>query len=1142
MKKIRFFKGVGENPPVTKLIRTMKLTCLLITFALLQVSAETYSQTKKLTLNLKNTPLSVLFEEIEKTSEFHFFYDSGSLDLSQKVTVAVEDSNIEEVLEKLFSDSGISYEIFDRYIILKGEEKRRIREGFFAQQQQQHSISGKVTDTGGEPLPGVTVVVKGTTQGTVTNAGGEYSLANIPTNATLQFSFVGMRMQEVEVGNQTLINISMEEETFGLEEVVAIGYGTQKKVNVIGSVTTVNNDELTAAPVGRIANALTGRMPGATIMQSSGEPGNDAPSIRIRGNSTLGNNAPLIVVDGIPGRDLNSLHPEDIESITVLKDAAAGIYGARAANGVILVTTKRGDFNKAPTFTYRFSEGFLTPTMLPEMTDAATYATMIRENQSYRGVEEANMMYSEEDIVKYASGEYPWTHPNTNWFDSALRRYSSTRHHSFSVAGGAKSINYYTSFGYQLDDGIYKNNNTSYNRYNLKAALNIKINEYISLGIDIAGAREDKMYGTKSASSNFTSLIRMYPTSHALFPNGLPGPDIERGDQPMVSASAETGFNDDQRYRSNNMLSAQFIVPGVEGLSLSGYFAYDVYFQQRKLFQKPWTLYSFNKDAYLAAGNTGKEDGSDFLLASSYGYSEPRLTNYSTRSDSRTTNLKIDYTRSFADVHNLSAFVSYESFEYYYQSFNAFRRYFLSDKLPYLFAGGDAEKSNGESVDHDARMNFFGRASYNYKETYMLQFSFRRDGSLRFSKEAGRWGNFPSVLLGWRPSNYEWWKDSFGFIDYLKFKASWGQMGNDAVPAYQYLSSYRFSGGYALGNSQDYNLGLVQANTPNPHITWEVANMFNVGWESMLWDSRINFDTDLFYERRNNILITKNASVPQFTGLELPDENFGIVDSKGIELVLGYSKTGGDFTYKINGNFSFARNKIVEYDEPERNVAWQERTGLPQNALLLYRSLGIFRDEEHVNSLPHLQGARPGDIIIEDYDKDGKITNDDRQLFPLTTTPEINYGLSFNLNYRNFELTGLFHGAARGMRRAYYEIQGTGGNYLQWASEDRWTPENTNASKPRAFERIEEYWRQDYITDFDYMPISFLRLKNLQLKYTIPQSVLGYTKVVKDFNVYFSGQNLWLVYSGNEIMDPEVSNVTSYPLMKVYSLGAQITF
>ncbi|WP_372935614.1 STN domain-containing protein, partial [Mariniphaga sediminis] len=295
----------------------MKLTCLLITFALLQVSAETYSQTKKLTLNLKNTPLSVLFEEIEKTSEFHFFYDSGSLDLSQKVTVAVEDSNIEEVLEKLFSDSGISYEIFDRYIILKGEEKRRIREGFFVQQQQQHSVSGKVTDSGDEPLPGVTVVVKGTTQGTVTNAEGEYSLVNIPTNATLQFSFVGMRMQEVEVGNQTLINISMEEETFGLEEVVAIGYGTQKKVNVIGSVTTVNNDELTAAPVGRIANALTGRMPGATIMQSSGEPGNDAPSIRIRGNSTLGNNAPLIVVDGIPGRDLNSLHPEDIESITV---------------------------------------------------------------------------------------------------------------------------------------------------------------------------------------------------------------------------------------------------------------------------------------------------------------------------------------------------------------------------------------------------------------------------------------------------------------------------------------------------------------------------------------------------------------------------------------------------------------------------------------------------------------------------------------------------------------------------------------------------------------------------------------------------------------------------------------------------------
>lgn len=993
----------------------------------------------------------------------------------------------------------------------------------------------------GEPIIGANIVEVGTTNGTVSDIDGKFSI-QVESDAILKISYIGYLEQEIPTSGKTTLVIVLEEDTGMLDELIVVGYGTQKKENVIGSITSISSNELTAAPVARVANALTGRMPGTTVMQTSGEPGRDTPQIRIRGNSTLGNNSPLVVIDGIPGRDLNSLHPDDIERITVLKDASAGIYGARAANGVILVTTKTGNYNKKIRLTYRVSEGFLSPTMLPEMADAPTYATMIRENQSYRGAEEGNMMYSKEDIAKFASGEYPWTHPNTNWYAEALNKYSSTRHHSLAVDGGSNNINYYASLGYQFDDGIYKNNNTSYERYNLKTSLNFKVNDYISLGLDATGVMEDKMYPTKSANSTFQTLVRMYPTSHALFPNGLPGPDIERGDQPMVSASDETGFDKSEQYRSNNLLSAQIKIPGIEGLTLSGYFAYDIYVEQGKLFQKPWTLYSFNKDAYLAAGNTGKEDGSAFLMPSSYGYSEPRLTNYSTKSSSKTKNVKLDYTRSFLNDHNVSAFVSYEDYEYYYQSFNAFRRFFLSDKLPYLFAGGDAEKTNGESVGHDARMNFFGRVNYDYKETYLFQFSFRRDGSLRFSKDAGRWGNFPSVLIGWRPSNYTWWQNNLGCIDYFKLKATWGQMGNDAVAAYQYLSSYGISGGYILGSNLDYKLGLVQTNVPNPNITWEVSNMYNVGWESRFLDNRVNFDADFFYERRNNILVKRNASVPQFTGLELPDENFGIVDSRGVELVLGYSQPVGDFRYQVNGNFSFSRNKIVEYDEPARQVEWQVRTGLPQNAFLLYKAIGIFRDEEHVKSLPHVEGARPGDIIIEDYSGDGKITADDRQLFPLTSTPEITYGLSFNLGYKNVELSGLFHGAARGMRNYIFSLQGTGGNYLQWSANDRWTPENKEATQPRAFERDEEYWRKDYITDFYFMPISFLRLKNVQLKYNFPQKLLRQTKVITDCNVYIAGQNLWLLYSGNKIVDPEVESVSTYPLMRVLSLGAQITF
>jgi len=1011
---------------------------------------------------------------------------------------------------------------------------------------QQITVSGTVTDSQDQPMPGVTIIVKGTTNGTVSGADGSYTIGNVGVNDVLVFSFVGMHTQEIEVNNQTSINVSLEEETIGLEEVVAIGYGTQRRENVIGSVTAVRSEELTAAPVGRVSNALAGRLPGGIFMQESGEPGNDAATIRIRGLSTLNNNNPLVVIDGIPGRDLNSLNPEDIESVTVLKDASAAIYGARAANGVILVQTKGGTLDTPATFTYNFYEGFLSPTKLPEMADAPTYARMVRELQTYRDVDEANMLYSEEDIAKYESGEYPWTHPNTDWFEEALKDYSTTRHHNFSVSGGTRNITYHGSLGTQFDDGIYTNSATSYKRNNLKINVNAKINEYLTVGLDVVGVQENRHYPTKSASSIYnTGLMRMYPTSHAIFPGtDLPGPDIEYGDQPMVSASDKTGFDDDKRYRSNNIISASLKIPGVEGLTLSGYYAYDLYVQDRKLFQKPWTLYTLDKEAYLAAGNTGKEDGTDFIFGKTIGFPEPRVTNTFNTNDSRTTNLKLDYANTFKEVHNLEAFVAYEQNEYNSRGFNAFRRFFVSDRLPYLFAGGDAEKNNNEWVGLDARVNYFGRLSYNYASTYFFQFSFRRDGSLRFSEESGRWGNFPSVLIGYRPSEQAWFKDNVSFINNLKLRASWGQMGNDQVDAFQYLTSYGFERGYTYAENKAFLSGLDQANVPNPNITWEVANVYNFGWEAMMLNNKLTWETDLFYERRTDILVKRNVSVPQFTGISLPDENFGIVENRGVETVLSYRDRSEQLSYGLSGNFAFARNKVVEYDEPEQSVEWQQRTGKPMNAYLLYKYLGVFRDEAHLASYPHVSGARPGDLILEDYDGDGEITTDDRQLFPLTTIPEITFGFSFDLTYRNWELRGLVQGQARGMRYIYNQkIVGTGGNYLLWDAEDRWTPDNIDGTKPRAFERVEEYWRDDFNNDYMYADISFARLKNLQLSYKLPQELMSQL-LFKNAKVFVAGQNLLMIYSGHKIksMDPERGGMGSYPIMSVVSLGAQVSF
>lgn len=1014
----------------------------------------------------------------------------------------------------------------------------------------QQEITGTVTNEEGESIPGATVVVSGTTVGTTTDIDGRYTLT-VPEGAEyLVVSFVGYQSQNILIGNQTTIDVVLESQTFDLDELVVVGYGTQRRANVIGSVTSVQSRDLTDAPVSNVSNALTGRLPGGIFMQQVGEPGEDQATIRVRGNSTLNNNSPLVVIDGIPGRDLNSLNPGDIESVSVLKDASAAIYGARAANGVILVTTKRGETDAPPTFTYQVSRGMLSPTRLPEMADAATYATMIREMQSYRDIADADRAFSTEDVEKFRSGEYPWTHPNTDWFGDALRDYSTTQRHNLSVTGGTQSIRYFTSLGSQFDDGIYTNNNTSFNRYNLRANIDVDVNEYLNIGLDITGIQENRTRGSRSASSVYQAAIRLYPTSHSVFPTGQPGPDIEHGDQPMVSASEQTGFNEDIRYKTNNILTASLQVPGVEGLAFTGYFAYDTETQERKLFEKSWLLYSLDEDAYLAAGNTGKEDGSEFLVASEKGdIPDPRVRNFNEQITSQTLNLKLDYLTSFGEGHNLSVFAAYEHNKYDEEGFSAFRRYLLSTELPYLFAGGDDEKDNSNWVGIDASQNYFGRLSYDYQDTYMFQFSFRRDGSLRFAP-GSRWGNFPSVLVGWVPSQYDWWGENLGFVNHFKLRASYGQMGNDRVDPFQYLTSYGFSTGYAFGENKSYSDGLNQTGAPNPHITWEVSNIYNFGWEAYFLDMRLIFETDFFFERRSDILVQRNVSVPRFTGISLPDENFGIVENKGFEATLAFRDTKGDIRYGFSGNVAFARNTIVEFDEPERSVPWQERTGQPMGSQLIYKSDGIFRDEAHVNSMPHVPGARPGDIIIEDIDGDGEITSDDRVLMAFNrgsgtgsvVTPEVTFGLSFDFAYKNFDLRGLLQGHTRDMRDVFTDGRiGTAGNYFQWDADDRWTPDNQDATKPRAFERSEEYWRSSHRTDFHLIDNSYVRLRNLQLTYTIPQDIRSRIGA-SDLKFYVAGQNLLLLYSGNDLMDPENWGMGAYPIMRTITFGATLSF
>jgi TonB-linked SusC/RagA family outer membrane protein len=1003
---------------------------------------------------------------------------------------------------------------------------------------QANTISGTVTSENSQPLPGVNVLIKGTTNGTTTDVDGAYSLEASP-NDVLVFSFIGYVTQEKTVGNATTLDVSLTEDVQSLSEVVIIGYGAEKKVNVIGSVETVSTDQITVAPVGTVSSALAGRLPGLIVQQPQGEPGADAATLLIRGRATLGNSEPLIIIDGVEGRDINAVNASDIESISVLKDASAAIYGARAANGVILVTTKHGT-KGAPQINYSFFAGFLTPTWLPAQTDAATYAQMVREYQGYDGVSEANMKYSLQDIEKYKSGEYPWTHPNTNWNDIVLRDFSHTTKHDLSINGGTDKVTYYGAFGYYHTDGIYVGDATDFKRFNAKVNVNFKINEYLDIGVDLNEIQENRMGSAMDRETIFNVINQAKPTDPAYWPNGQVAPgSFGFGYQPALISSFAYGFNDRKAFKSYNTINGTLKIPGVEGLTLSGYYSYDVDVDKGKLFSEPVYGYRFDRAAYLAAGNTGKEDGSAFLTRMSS--NAPReLTDSYGDANRKLFNVKLDYTTKINDVHNISAFVAYEQFENTFQNISAYRTGFISSELPYLFAGGNTNKNNDATVGTDARKNYFGRLSYNYKEKYLFQFTLRRDGSLRFSEESGRWGTFPSVLAGWIVTQEDFMNDSF--LDFFKIKASWGRMGNDRVDPFQYLASYSFGTGGVYGASGTYYNSLYQNVTPNPNITWELANTTNVGFESsFLNDFFLN--ADFFYERRSQILVQRNASVPDFSGISLPSENFGIVDSRGLELELGYQTQKTDFSYGISGNFALAKNKVIEFDEPANVIPWQQKTGHPIGAALLHHAIGIFDDQADIDAHPHVTGAIPGDVIIEDVDGDGKITASDKILFDKTSVPEITYAVSLNVRYKSIALTALVTGVGTAWRQMLGSQQGSAGNYYQFQADGRWTPENPTATHPRTPNGWSPYWRSSsFRTDMEFQNMEFARLKNVELSYTLPKNFQDAVHL-SHAQLFLSGQNLFLIYASQGIWDPEFSaGRDNYPIMKVFTLGGRFSF
>ena len=1125
-----------------KTLRAMQLTAVLLLGLCLQTAATGMSQT--ITFSGADVPLEKVFSTIKQQTGYFVSYKARQVRKAKPVTIYGENMPLETFLNQALKNQPFEFTIEVNTIFIKEKEEKYLQAIIQpisgALSPVDISLSGRVTNTNNEPLEGVSVTVKGTQAGTATNADGRFQLT-VPSanNIELVFSFVGYATQTIKAGGQTAFNIVMEEAVSDLSNVVVVGYGAkQNKATVTGSVVSVNGKEVEKSPVTNVSNALAGRLPGVVLVQRSGEPGNDGSFIRIRGVNTLGNNSALVVIDGVPGRSLERIDPNTIENITVLKDASAAIYGSQAANGVILITTKRGKAGKAEV-TLNANQGFNQPTRLPKMASSAEYATMLNELDLYNG---RAPRYAAEEIQKFRDGSDIWRYPNTDWFAEVLKPWSRQHYMNGSLSGGTDKMRYFLSLGTKFQDGYYYHSSTNYKQHDFRLNIDGKISESISISADVSGRMENRNLSSQTTSNIFTGILRSSPGKHAYWPDGSPGPDIEGGVNPAIISTDAAGYNQDRLNVLNTNIRLDIKLPWVAGLSFTGNASLDKIFNFRKKFDKPWYLYSWDNQSYDA-------DGKPLLIKGKKGYEDPRLTEYAGQQQTVLTNGYFTYSKSFGD-HEFKGMVGAEALSGMGNNFQAFRRYFISSTLDQLFAGGDAEKDNSGVGYQNARLNYFGRLNYNYRDKYLAEFVARYDGSYIFPK-ASRYGFFPGLSLGWIISEEDFWQNNLSFIDKFKLRASWGQTGNDRIDEWQYLSSYAFDRGgntYIFADDEQNKL-LFEERVPNPNVTWEVANQANIGIEGSLLNNRLSFEFDYFNYKRSKILWRRNASVPTSTGLTLPRENIGKVSNKGFEFNLNYQSVYNTaFRYSIGLNGGYSKNKITFWDESPGRPDYQQSTGKPipsdpQNpdGDLYYEAIGIFRDEADVNKYPHWTGARPGDIIFKDVNGDNQIDGNDRVRNDKSNIPRFTGGLSLSLGFGQFDLSMLFQGAA-GAVRYIATYSGDSGNFLKDFYDNRWTTENPDSKGPRSFNRAQEYWRNNNNTYFLYST-DYVRLKNVVFSYTLPAKLVAKMRA-NNLRVYLSGYNLLTLSPGLKDFDPESVDPMgiSYPVQRVINGGITLTF
>ncbi len=1091
-----------------------------------------YSQETFFTVELNNRTIKEVFSEIEESSEYIFFYLDHSLDLNRKVSVKVKDQQVSAILDQVFKGTENQYYISDRQIIIS-KENGHVAPPSAQQQRELKTITGTVSDDLG-PVAGANIKVKGTTLGIISDMDGKFVLEKVPENATIQVSYIGYVTQEIVITNQTHLNILLKEDAVGIEEIVVIGYGTQTKSRMISSVSTIKADEVNGRPVTMLTQAIAGQAAGVTSIQRSGQPGNSGTEIQIRGIGSFGASSdPLILIDGIPGT-MNTVDPNDVESITFLKDAAsAAIYGARAANGVILITTKIGKTESKLKVSYNGYVGIQTPTSLPEMVSGWEYMELFNEAEPGK--------YSAEAIQKSKDGSDPDNYGNVDYIGQAFKN-SVQSGHNLSLVGGSAITQYSVSFGYLYQNGIIDNND--YNRYNTRINITNAISRTLKFTTRAYGRMSQENQPAPPASMDYTDMLNLIGNvvrTPSIYPDKLSNGDWGGGvvgkGTPTSMAAAESFYKArGSEFGINLRLDWQVI----EGLKLSAIGGY-----------------TQNDDAtkrFLATQRINDK----LTLSPSSLEQKTKFTDY------KTLQFLAEYNKVFGR-NEINVLVGHSFETSYYEDVTASRQNFPSNDYPYLGLGDDATQTNAGGASEWALDSYFGRLQYNFDMKYLAEFSMRYDGSSRFPKDK-KYAFFPSVGIGWRISEEAFIKDNLTWLNELKIKGTYGVLGNQNTKKsdgtqnyYPYQTVYSSGYNYPFGDA--INKGLASTTYVDPAIHWESTETKDIGLEMSVLKNTLSFSATYFDKYTYNILVSPGSSVSTVIGKTLGDQNSGKLSNKGLELTLSYKNKIGDFKYGATGNFTYVKNEVLDLGTGNNVLQLNGLTGngvdrfvdYPVNIYYGYKTDGLYidqndidewqktNDQKNVNPTP-----KPGDIRYKDISGDGVVGPEDLVVLG-SRVPKYSYGLNLTGEYKNFDLSILLQGVSgvSGYLDTYAGFAFNQAGQIQtWQRDERWRADapSRTAKYPRLENLPSSGSNNTRMSDFWVLNASYLRIKNIQLGYTVPKSITD-KLMLEALRFNLSGENLATFSHYRKGWDPEKNGGSDYyPILANFTFGVNVIF